>query len=151
MFSGKLSQCISEPCFTVSSDKKTADLAFWGAVSCALCSCWSCQGLAKLQTATRPNQELPVLLGCLLRVAPHWWLLGFARELLDQATFGPLGCCPQDPALGGTSSKTWEGGCDSLYCTWAQLIPLPLGYPGLHIMMADFYVYSCHGGLIQRR
>lgn len=101
MFSGKLSQCIS-----VSSDKKTADLAFWGAVPCALCSCCSCQGLAKLQTATWPKQELPVLLGCLLMVTPHWWLLGSAHELLGQAS---LAHCPLDPALGGISTKTWEG------------------------------------------
>lgn len=94
MFSGKLSQCISEPCFSVSSDKKTADLAFWGAVSCALCSCCICQGLAKLQTATWPNQELLVLLGCLLRVTPRWCLLGSAPELLDQASFGPLVVVP---------------------------------------------------------
>lgn len=47
MFSGKLSQCLSEPCFSASSDKKTADSAFWGAVSCALCSCCSCQGLSQ--------------------------------------------------------------------------------------------------------
>lgn len=141
MFSGKLSQCISEPCFSVSSDKKAADLAFWGAVPCAFCSCCSCQGLAELQTATWPNQELPVLLGCLLRVTPHWWLM-------DQAS---LGHCPPDPAVGGISTKTWEGGCDSLSCTWAQLTPSPLGHPGLHVMMADFYCYSCHGGFFQRR
>lgn len=106
MFSGKLSQCISEPCFSASSDKKTADLAFWGAVSCVLCSCCSCQGLAKLQTATWPKQELPVLPseGSTSLVA-----VGSAHELLGQMSFGPWGCCPLDPALGGTSTKTWEG------------------------------------------
>ena len=84
MFSGKLSQCISEPCFSVSSDKKTADLAFWGAGFCALRSCCSCQRLANLRAATWPNRELPVLLCSLLTITPRWWVLGFASELLDQ-------------------------------------------------------------------
>lgn len=150
MFSGKLSQCLSEPCFSASSDKKTADSAFWGAVSCALCSCCSCQGLAKLQTAAWPNQELPALLGCLLMVTLHWWLLGSARELLDQASFGPLGGCPLDSALGGTSKgrMVWEGVCDSLYCTWAQLIPSPLGHPEQKLTMAAFYVHGSCGEFV---
>lgn len=71
MFSGKLSQYISEPCFSASSDKKTADLTFLGVVFSAFCCCCSCQGLANLWAATWPNQELPVPLCSLLTVTPR--------------------------------------------------------------------------------
>lgn len=71
MFSGKLSQYISEPCFSASSDKKTADLTFLGVVFSAFCCCCGCQGLANLRAATWPNQELPAPLRSLLTVTPH--------------------------------------------------------------------------------
>lgn len=143
MFSGKLSQCISEPRFSGSSDKKTADLAFWGAVFRALCSCCICQGSANLRAATWLDQ-LPVLLCSLTTITPRWQLLGFAHELPDQDELW-------DIRLLSPGSQSW----------WRLWQPLPPpehhsyqpaadnphrwvrnGHLGQHVIMSAFCIYN---------